>query len=155
MPHFEAILWLPFTLGLTGAGLVLSWLAWRRRGAAAGIKGLSLSLLPLAAYLTGLLQLVWRVAAASVHWVAHLVFSPLVWVGLALLGLSVVLYGVSNRLSARRDTSATGTAVPGRSATHKRRLRRQPCELSSSRPAAESADDFAEIEQILRNRGIT
>ena len=152
MPHFEAILWLPFTLGLTGAGLVLSWLAWRRRGAAAGIKGLSLSLLPLAAYLTGLLQLVWRVAAASVHWVAHLVFSPLVWLGLALLGLSVVLYGVSNRLSARRDTE---TAVPGRSAAPKRRLRRQPREPSSSRPAAESADDFTEIEQILRNRGIT
>ena len=133
MPHFEAILWLPFTLGLTGAGLVLSWLAWRRRGAAAGIKGLSLSLLPLAAYLTGLLQLVWRVAAASVHWVAHLVFSPLVWVGLALLGLSAVLYGVANRLSARQ----------------------RPRGLPSSQPTAEPADDFTEIEQILRNRGIT
>lgn len=152
--QFQAIAWLPFTLGLTGAGLVLSWLAWRRRGLAAGTKGLSLSLLPLAAYLTGLLQLVWRIVAASVNWIVHLVFSPMVWVGLVLLGVSAVLYAVSTRLGARRPTAVDRTAADasGRSG---RRLRRAPSQRSATPPAADPSEDFAEIEQILRNRGIT
>ena len=155
MPQLQAIYWLPFVLGLTGAGLVLSWLAWRRRGLAAGTKGLSLSLLPLAAYLTGLLQLVWRVVTASVHWVVHLVFSPMVWIGLLLLGVSAVLYAVSTRLRARPPTAAVGATAADASGRSGRRLRRRSSQQSTATPTADPSEGFAEIEQILRNRGIT
>jgi hypothetical protein len=154
MPDYNAISWLPLTAGLTTLGLLLSWLAWRRRGAAAGLRGVSLSLLPVAAYLTGVLQLVWRIVTAVVDWVVHLAFSPVVWLGVVLAGISVVLFAVSGRLAAKRP------AVDN--ADERRRLRRETkpgaTAVSSGgrRPAASTAeDDFGEIESILRKRGIS
>jgi len=148
MPGYGAVFWLPFTVGLTGAGLFLSWLAWRRRGLAAGLRGLSLSLLPLVAYLTGLLQLVWRVAGAVVSWATHLAFSPAVWIGIALAGFSLVLYAVSSRLAAR----APGRRIerPGGADAPRTSVERS---AQASTPAAE--DEFDEIEELLRKRGIS
>jgi len=143
MPGYSGVLWLPFALGLTGAGLLMSWLAWRRRGLAAGLRGLSLSLLPLVAYLTGLLQLVWRVADAVVSWATRLVFSPAVWIGIALGGFSLVLYAVASRLGAR---------------TPRRRVERPgPASVERSRQASAPGpgDEFDEIEELLRKRGIS
>ena len=38
MFDYGAISWLPLTAGLTVVGLALTWLAWRRSGAAAGLR---------------------------------------------------------------------------------------------------------------------
>ena len=53
MEGFEGVAWLPLCAGLTVVGCILSWVAWRRRGAGAGLRGIAWSLLPVAAYLTG------------------------------------------------------------------------------------------------------
>ncbi|MBC6463659.1 hypothetical protein HKK72_38365, partial [Actinomadura sp. HBU206391] len=64
------------SLGVTLLGLAGSWRAYRRRGAASAIRGTAWSLVPMAAYLTGLTA-----------WATDLVFSPVKWAGIVLLGL--------------------------------------------------------------------
>ena len=48
MNTWNNIAWFPICIGLTAAGLVLSWLTFRRRGLRRGIRGGAWSLLPLA-----------------------------------------------------------------------------------------------------------
>ena len=50
MSTYSQIAWLPLTAGLTLVGLIISFFVWRRRGAAAGLRGVAWSLLPLAAF---------------------------------------------------------------------------------------------------------
>src|SRR3954451_14978574 len=102
VPDFNDLTLLPFCVGLTLLGLIGSWAAWRRRGVAAGTRGVAWSLLPVSLYLTGLLELVWDVVRSTVSWVTHLIFSPTVWAGVALFGVSVVLYVVSGVARGRR-----------------------------------------------------
>ncbi len=142
MSGFDQVAWLPLCAGLTLVGLVGSWLAGRRRGAAAGLRGAAWSLLPLAAYLTGILPLLWRIGTAVAGWVADLVFSPRVWAGVALTGLAVALYMTARVLRRGAATRATG----GR-----------PIEAPQRRAAPARREDpgeFAEVEEILRRRGI-
>ena len=53
----DSTTWAALALTLTVIGAVLSWVAWRRRGPAAGLRGLGWTLLPVAAWLTGTLRL--------------------------------------------------------------------------------------------------
>ena len=46
MNTWNSIAWFPLCVGLTGVGLVLSWFAWRRKGARRGIQAVAWSLLP-------------------------------------------------------------------------------------------------------------
>ncbi|WP_068924028.1 cellulose synthase [Planobispora rosea] len=103
---FADIPWLALCAGLTGVGLVLSFLMLRRRGAAAGLRMAAWSLLPTAAYLTDALPTLWDIGTAVTGFVAGLVFNPKVWAGVAVAGLSVVLFLVSGVLRARRLASA-------------------------------------------------
>src|SRR4029453_13931003 len=95
VPDFNDLTLLPFSVGPPLLGLIGSWAAWRRRGVAAGTRGVAWSLLPVSLYLTGLLELVWDVVRSAVSWVTHLIFSPPVWAGVALFGVPVVLSVVS------------------------------------------------------------
>src|SRR4029453_592056 len=90
VPDFNDLTLLPFSVGPPLLGLIGSWAAWRRRGVAAGTRGVAWSLLPVSLYLTGLLELVWDVVRSTVSWVTHLIFSPTVWAGAALFGCGVV-----------------------------------------------------------------
>ncbi|WP_345599267.1 cellulose synthase, partial [Thermocatellispora tengchongensis] len=98
---YDAIAWLPLCAGVTGVGLVLSFLVLRRRGAAAGLRLAAWSLLPMAAYLTGALPTLWQIGSAAVGFVTGLVLSPTVWAGVAVTGLAVLLYLVSGVLRSR------------------------------------------------------
>ena len=60
MSTYDKIAWLPLCGGLTGLGLVLSYLVMRRRGLKSGMRWAAFSLLPLAAYLTGSIQMFWK-----------------------------------------------------------------------------------------------
>jgi hypothetical protein len=134
--------------GLTAAGLVLSWLAGRRRGLSTGLRGAAWSLLPLAAYLTGAVPMFWRIGTAIGSFAVSFVFSPLVWSGLIVTGLAVVLFVVSGTMRARRRARAAGqAAVPGGQAG------RAVEQGKPGRPAA-GDDDFGEIAGILRKHGI-
>jgi len=90
MSTYNSIAWLPLCAGLTGIGLVISYFAMRRRGLGSGLRGAAWSLLPLAAYLTGSIQMFWKIGTAIGDFAAHLVLSPKVWSGVGV----AVLYAV-------------------------------------------------------------
>jgi hypothetical protein len=135
--------WQALGLTLTILGTAASVLLWRRRGAATGLRGLGWSLLPLAAALTGTLSLLWRIGEEIASWAVRLVFSPVVWVGVLLAGLSVVLLVVSGALRRRgsgRPASRQDPLPPGRT--------------GPGRPAVSGDDDVADIEALLKKHGI-
>ncbi|WP_405060955.1 hypothetical protein OG474_04755 [Kribbella sp. NBC_01505] len=167
MPDFNDLTLLPFCVGLTLLGLIGSWAAWRRRGAAAGVRGVAWSLLPVSLYLTGLLELVWDVVRSAVSWVTHLIFSPTVWAGVALFGVSVVLYvvaGVARSRSPKEpkpaktpkaakpagELTSTGpapaSAAPAKAASPKAK--------SKAKGGQQDSSEFDEIEDILKRHGI-
>ncbi|MBO0776567.1 MAG: cellulose synthase [Actinobacteria bacterium] len=157
MSIYSQIAWFPLCGGLTALGLVLSWLTARRRGAAAGLRGAAWSLLPLAAYLTGAIKMLWQMGVAIGSFAVSFVWNPLVWSGLIVLALAVVLFVVSGSLRARRASKSGG---PDRSV----KAGRQPGQAlepgRSSQPAAKARaatpgdEDFADVADILRKHGI-
>jgi hypothetical protein len=154
MSGFDEVAWFPLCAGLTGAGLVASWLAWRRRGVAAGLRGAAWSLLPLAAYLTGAVEMLWRIGTAVADWVAGFVFSPKVWSGVIIVGLAILLFLLSAAL--RRRSPSRERAVQGSPSKQPvAPADRRAVEPARKQPAAAPDDDFAEIEEILRRRGIS
>lgn len=170
MPDFNDLTLLPFCVGLTLLGLIGSWAAWRRRGLAAGTRGVAWSLLPVSLYLTGLLELLWDVVKSASSWVAHLIFSPTVWAGVALFGVSVVLYVVSGVARGRR-TGAPEKAVKPAKATSGELTATGPAPASAatgqaatpakagkapkaSQQSKQEASEFDEIEDILKRHGI-
>lgn len=144
--------WQALTLVLTLMGGGWTWYAFRNRGITPGIRGVALTLLPPAAYLTGTLEAGVRIVDVVTDWGAGIVFGPTVWFGMVLLGISVTLFFLANLLSVR----GKGGAEPKQSG--KTKTKDAPAELS--RPAAGRGkpvidDDLAEIEAILKKRGIS
>lgn len=161
---------------LTAVGAVLTVLVYRRRGLAPGLKALALTLLPMAALLTGSLRLVVGIVSDVAGWAARLVFSPVVWLGVVLAGVAVVLYVVAGMMTSR------GVGVRGRAAekavARGERARAQVGAGDSSAAAApggrtqrgattqkaapagkgaakgDDLQDMDEIEAILRKHGI-
>jgi hypothetical protein len=164
MSTFDSVAWFPLCAGLTGVGLVLSWVALRRRGAGAGLRGAAWSLLPLAAYLTGAIEMLWRIGTAIADWVGGFVFSPRVWAGVIVFALAVLLFMVSGavrrRGSARAERAerrAVGAGPAGGTAADRAALERAPAGRTAAprKAKAEVDDEFAEVEEILRRRGIS
>lgn len=102
--------WLPLCGGLTLLGLIISWVVWRRRGAAAGLRWVAVSLLPLAAYLTHAVKMLWQIGSAIGSFATSFIFSPQVWAGVALTGLAIVLFVVSGTMRGRRRKPGTAGA---------------------------------------------
>jgi hypothetical protein len=142
----DATTWQVFGLTLTIVGLLVSVVLWRRRGPASGLRGVAWSLLPAAAGFTGTLKLVYDIGQGIVTWATRLVFSPIVWMGIVLAGVSVVLFGVSGAMKARgagsRKKAETKQVPPGRSA---------PPARTAKSDDIEGMDD---IEAILKKHGI-
>lgn len=103
---------------LTVVGLIVSWILWRRRGAASGLRGVAWSLLPLAAGLMGLMTILWRLVTDLVGFFVSLAFNPIVWAGVVVAGLAVVLWVVSGVMRARgvgvRKAAGSPEAEQGR-----------------------------------------
>lgn len=131
--------WAALALSLTVLGGIWTWFSFQRRGLAAGLRGLAFTLLPIAAYLTKTLRLFTEILDAITDWAARLAFSPTVWLGVLVAGVSVLLFLVSGWLG-RRGTDA-------------------PAKPVATRPAGGAAPDvdpeLAEIEALLRKRGIS
>ena len=108
---YNEIAWLPLTAGLTLAGLIVSFFVWRRRGAGAGLRGVAWSLLPLAAYLIGAIQLLWTFGSAIATFASSFVFSSRTWAGLIVLGVAIVLFVVTGGLRGRARRKGGGKAV--------------------------------------------
>ncbi|TDE24083.1 hypothetical protein [Actinomadura sp. 6K520] len=137
------------SLAVTLVGLVISWGAYRRRGAGTGLRGAALSLVPLAAAMTGVTE-----------FFVDLTFDPARWAGVAVAGLAVLLYLVSGAMISRRAgaAGASGGAGGGKAAGGGRQ---KPAGRSGGQQAVEGPapgggdPEMAEIERILRDRGIS
>ena len=156
----DASTWQALGITLTLLGLVISFLVWKRRGAAAGLRGVAWSLLPAAAGLTGTLRLLWQIANSVGDWAVRLVFSPVVWLGIVLTGVSVVLFGVSAALRSRGVGSAPKRARKAelprqRSSSKAEKVRGAPHADNDDADNAGDADNLDDIEAILRRHGIS
>jgi hypothetical protein len=110
-------------------------------------------LLPLAAGLTRTLHLVSSIGGDIASWAAHLVFSPIVWAGVAVAGVSVVLFGVSGAMRSRGLGRGAGTK---KAEAVGPRASRPPAKApkGSSKPSI-AEDDMDDIEAILKKHGIS
>jgi hypothetical protein len=168
MSTYDQIVSLPLCAGLTGLGLVLSYLVMRRRGVGAGLRGAAWSLLPLAAYLTGSVKMFWKIGVAIADFAKGFVFSAEVWSGIAVAGLAALLFVVSGPLRRRRvkrgrqdkqavgaKTGATGRELAPRTAPAATATpARAPVKARKGTNAGDD-DDLGDVEDILRRHGIT
>ena len=178
MSTYDKIAWLPLCGGLTGLGLVLSYIAMRRRGLGTGLRWAAWSLLPMAAYLTGSIEMFWKMGVAVGDFAKGFVFSPKVWAGIALAGLAVVLFVVSGPMRRRgvdrgqdqqAAESGTGRALgrdpasAGRGQLATRPAATVPAPDPAKAPAKgrkarnvdDDDDDLGDVADILRRHGIT
>jgi hypothetical protein len=155
---YDGATWGALACSLSALGGVLTYVAWQRRGATALIRGAAWTLLPIAAWLTGTLKLLTEVLGDVGDWAVDLVFSPKVWLGICLAGVSAVLFGVSGFVRRRREPAKP--VKPARSA----RAGRRGGALSAARGAGsdkdgpdglEGLEGMDEIDAILRKHGIS
>jgi hypothetical protein len=176
--HQLSWLWLPLCAGLTGVGLLLSYLVMRRRGAGSGLRGAAWSLLPIAAYLTGSVEMLFKIGVAIGDFASGFVFSTKVWSGIAVAGVAALLFVVSGPLRRRRvrggegkqDVTAAGRTQqplpaasgaqvatrPAATAAQPARPAPQPAKARKGKKAdAGDDDEFGDVADILRRHGIT
>lgn len=150
MPAADAVL-LPLCIGLSLIGVIVVALAWRRGHRGRVVQGVGLALAPTALYFTGLLSLLWNGVVATVGWASRVLFTPSVWFGITLLGVCVVLWVVGGLLAKR---GANRAPAVGRATKQQSLPAAQKGQQVRKQPAPPVDDDMAEIEAILKNRGI-
>jgi len=156
---YDQIQWLPLTAGLTLIGLIVSFFVWRRRGAAAGLRGVAWSLLPVAAYLIGAIQLLWRFGTAIASFASSFVFSPRVWAGIIVVIVSLILFVISGRLRARARRRSGGQAAPkaagaGTGAAAAAGKPGKAVSAPKRQPAVVDDDVLGDAAEVLRRHGI-
>jgi len=138
---YDGALWGALACTLSALIAVLTWQRAKRKGLRTAVRGAAWTLLPIAAWLTGTLRLLTEVLGDVGNWATRLVFSPTVWLGIVLAGVSVVLFGVSTRVGGRERGEAKAVAAPKR---------------AGKTGAVGSGDpDLDDIEAILRKHGIS
>ena len=134
----DVVLWLPWALLLSAGAVVLGVRSVRRGDRVRALWWLGWALVPPALLLTGTLRLVGRVAAAFADWATSVVFSPTTWLGVVLAVAAGALLGTARWLG-RRQRLARG----------------EPATKRAVRTQAGVDDELADIEEILRRRGIS
>ncbi|QVT80323.1 hypothetical protein ENKNEFLB_02718 [Nocardioides aquaticus] len=153
--------WLALTVTLTLVGAVATWVAYRRRGLPAAMLAAGVTVLVPAAYLTRTLRMLTEVADAVAGWATSMVLSPTVWTGIVLAGIGALLIAGSRALAARgvgarrRGVPLGATAPTGAAAAPAGRERPQVRAGRKAEPAAAEDDDLADIEALLKRRGIS
>jgi hypothetical protein len=143
----------PVFIAVTVAGLILSGIAWRKKGARSGIRGIAWSLLPIAAWLTHALPLIGRIVSAIVQFAGAVVLSPRVWLGAILVGVSAVLFLVSGgiplvRWGKRHKEKKAEPPGSGQVAVTAPKAR------GKASAAADDDDDLGDVRDILKRHGI-
>ena len=147
-------------VAVTVAGIVLSVMVWRKKGPGSGLRGIAWSLIPIAAYLTHSVWLIGQIVSAVVQFAGSFVFSPKAWLGVGLLGISIVLFVVSGGaplMRGRKRRQAAKAAKAGK-ATRSVHDGQPPASVPATRqhsavPADD--DDLGDVRDILRRHGIT
>lgn len=145
---------LPICVAIALIGVVLAGLAWRRGNKGRVVQAAALVIVPFGLYLTGLLTVLWDWVVELVRWAVHLVFSPLHWIGFGILALSIVLFviggllarfGIGSKPTGRKQDQKQ---VPGSSG------KGGPKAVAGRKQEAETDPELAEIEALLKSRGI-
>jgi hypothetical protein len=153
MPAADAVL-LPLCIGLALLGIIAIVVAWRRGSRGRVVQGIGLALAPVALYFSGLLRLLWDGVVATVAWATRIIFTPAIWFGLSLLAVCIVLWVVGGMV-ARRSTRKPVSARTGAQALPAKTEQPARGRGKAAQPAQPVDEDMAEIEAILKNRGIT
>ena len=142
--------WVALTLTLTLLGGLYTWFAFRRRGFVAGLRGVGITLLPAALLLTDTLQLITEIGSAIGDWAIDLALSPSTWFGIILGGVSVVCFVVAGYLANRGAGDAPASDKGSSGSKELAKGRGQKAD-----PVLADDPELAEIEALLRKRGIT
>lgn len=145
----------PVCLAVTVVGLVLSAIAWTKKGARSGMRGIAWSLLPFAAWLTHALSLIGRIVSAIVQFAGVFAFSPKAWLGVILVGIAALLFLVSGGIPLvgwRKRHKAEGKGHSGGGG--------QPPAAVPARRGKQAAppaddDDLGDVRDILKRHGIS
>ena len=144
---YDGAAWGALALALSTLLGIVAFFRWRRHGPAAGLSGAGWTILPVAAWLTGVLELAFDVFDSVGTWAVRLVFSPVVWLGIVLTAAAVVLFGASALLRGR-----------GRSPRRAAGRKDGPGAVGPNQAQGEAAigdGDLDDIEAILRRHGIS
>src|SRR5919106_1764180 len=115
MPAVYTVL-LPLCIGLGLLGVIATGIAWRRGNKGRVVQGVALALAPVALYFSGLLRLLWNGIVAVGTWASSLIFSPVIWFGMALLALCLVLWVVGGFIARRSGPPAKAVSSKGSAA---------------------------------------
>jgi membrane protein implicated in regulation of membrane protease activity len=96
--------------------------------------------------------LIGAAAIGIIGFLAGLVLNPLAWLGVVALGIAGVLFVAGQRLEGRSAGRKATDAPDGAAAKAVKGKQARAVEGKKAQPAVD--DDMAEIEEILRRRGI-
>ncbi|WP_380284200.1 hypothetical protein [Kitasatospora purpeofusca] len=155
---------------LTAAGTAVAGLRAYRRRFLSATRWFAVALLPAGLYLTGLFPVARTIGDEIADWAVKLVLDPRVWTGIVLLAISAGLL-VTTRWVGRRGAVTEGRegAAPAAGPAPARPAV-APAAAPAAQPAPQRAEkakgtgrgkgddglggEFADIEEILRRRGI-
>ena len=135
-------------LALSGGLGYLAYRRLQRRDRTGTLRMAALALVPLGLDLAGFVRLGRKVGDAVGHWAVNLVFNPLVWIGIVMLGLAALMWVVAG-LSADIEAPEPEPERLGR------KQRRAVAGRPAAKAGASSYDEDPEIEAILRRHGVT
>jgi len=141
VPGQTSLWWLPWVVALSALATWWALSAWRRGEHAAAMRRFGWAIVPWSAWLLGMFTLGWRIGDALGDWGTRFVFNPAAWLGFIAAGVAVVMIWVGSRFGGSSDDD-----VPDQP-----RKRRKSIESDSG----SGSDEFADIEAILKKRGIT
>ncbi|WP_405532179.1 hypothetical protein OG592_31635 [Streptomyces avidinii] len=144
---------------VSAAGLGLAAVTAYRKRFLAATRIAAYALVPVALVMTGF-----------VEWVSGMVFDPTVWIGFGLLGLSWLLFMTTRAVERRGLAASERSGTPAKSGKSPKKVKGSPVTEAvapaasapslgaagtGSRPqSAAPADDFSDIEAILKKHGI-
>jgi hypothetical protein len=116
---------------ISAAGMGLAFAMARRRRFALALRTAAMSLLPVGLAMTGV-----------VRFVLNMTFNPVAWAGFGVLGVAVLMFLSARLAEGRGRRSGGGDAAAPQALPPSRRR------------SGGGADDFSDIEAILKKHGI-
>lgn len=154
----DSTAWGAIGVVITLIAVAWTWYAFRNRGLASGLRGVSFVGLAIGAWLTNTFELLGRLLDSIGDWAVRLVFSPTVWVGIAVAGVSFLLFLVTLRMS---DGSGRRPRSVGEKQTDAERGRSRSASKRGATTGRDGGvadtlgDDADDIDAILRKHGIS